>query len=156
MLQEKRKALSARALLLIIRAARLVPWTGVFCVVFVLASIIVFMAEPSMETFGDSAWLMFQVVTTIGLGDFTCVTHVGRFAVVLLSVYSVFFFALITSGAVSYCLERMRAQRDESIAHFIDQLEHLSDLSKDELEELSAKIRKLDANYREQAPILYE
>ena len=139
--------------MLIIRAARLVPWTVVFAVLFILGSYIVFIAEPSITTYGDSAWLMFQVVTTIGLGDFTCTTHLGRITVVLLSVYSVFFFALITSGAVSYCIERMRARRDESITHFVYQLEHLPELSKEEFEELSAKIRKFDVNTRDQASI---
>lgn len=152
MQQEQRTELRVRAVLMIIRAARLLPWTIVFAVLFIVGSFIVFVAEPSISTYGDSAWLMFQVVTTIGLGDFTCTTHVGRIAVILLSVYSVFFFALITSGAVSYCLERMRARRDESIANFIYQLEHLPDLSKEELEELSAKIRKFDANQSERMP----
>ena len=62
-----------------------------------------------------------------------------------------FFFALITSVVVSYCLERMRAHRDESIAHFIDKLEHLSDLSKEELDELSEQVRKFDAARSQQA-----
>lgn len=146
MKQGKRQEIRLRAIMLIIRAARLVPWTIVFAALFIVGSFIVYMAEPSITTFGDSAWLMFQVVTTIGLGDFTCTTHLGRITVVLLSVYSVFFFALITSGAVSYCIERMRARRDESITHFVYQLEHLPELSKEELEELSAKIRRLDVN----------
>lgn len=152
MQQGKRQELRARAILMIIRAARLVPWTAVFVALFLIGSFIVFMAEPAITSYGDSAWLLFQVVTTIGLGDFTCTTHIGRITVVLLSVYSVFFFALITSGAVNYCIERMKARRDESIAHFIYQLEHLPELSKEELEELSAKIRKFDSNQGEREP----
>lgn len=152
MQQSKKQELRVRAILLIIRAARLVPWTVVFAALFIIGSFIVFMAEPAITSYGDSAWLLFQIVTTIGLGDYTCTTHIGRITVVLLSVYSVFFFALITSGAVSYCIERMRAHRDESVSNFIYQLEHLPDLSKEELEELSAKIRKFDANQSERVP----
>lgn len=154
MKQERREELRFRALFLIIRAARLVPWTAVFAVLFLVGSLAVLIAEPNITTLGDSAWLMFQVVTTIGLGDFTCTTHIGRLVVIILSVYSVFFFALITSGAVSYCLERMRARRDESVTSFLYQLEHLPELSKEELEELSAKIRKLDSMRQEQTAIL--
>lgn len=133
-----------RVIWLVIRAARLIRWTVVFAVVFTASALTVSIAEPSVGNFTDAAWLMFQVVTTIGLGDFTCTSFAGRAAVIILSVYSVFFFALITSAVVSYCLERMRARRDESIAHFIDKLEHLSDLSKEELDDLSEQVRKLD------------
>lgn len=151
MQQAKRGDLKIRAILLIVRAARLVPWTAVFVVLFLLGSLVVYLSEPGIATYGDSAWLLFQVVTTIGLGDFTCTTHIGRITVVLLSVYSVFFFALITSGAVSYCLERMRARRDESVTSFIYQLEHLPDLSKEELAELSERIKRLDSMQSGQA-----
>lgn len=151
MQQAKRSDLKIRAILLIVRAARLVPWTAVFVVLFLLGSLVVYLSEPGIATYGDSAWLLFQIVTTIGLGDFTCTTHIGRITVVLLSVYSVFFFALITSGAVSYCLERMRAHRDESVANFIYQLEHLPELSKEELAELSEKIKRFDSMQSGQA-----
>ena len=151
MQQAKRGDLKIRAILLIVRAARLVPWTAVFVVLFLLGSLVVYLSEPGIATYGDSAWLLFQVVTTIGLGDFTCTTHIGRITVVLLSVYSVFIFALITSGAVSYCLERMRARRDESVTSFIYQLEHLPDLSKEELAELSERIKRLDSMQSGQA-----
>jgi voltage-gated potassium channel len=36
----------------------------------------------------------------------------------------------------------MRVRRDESVAYFLDQLEHLPDLSKEELADLSEKVRK--------------
>ena len=91
---------------------------------------------------------MFQVVTTIGLGDFTCTSLLGRGAAIVLSVYSVFFLALITGVVVSYCSERMNARRDESVAQFIDQLEHLPELSRDELAELSEKVKRIDARRR--------
>ena len=91
---------------------------------------------------------MFQVVTTIGLGDYTCASVVGRIAAILLSIYSVFFLALITGAVVSYCQERMRARRNESVAHFIHQLEHLPELSHEELVELSEKVKKVDGRFK--------
>ena len=138
------KRLGFRIILPVIRAAGLVPWAVVFAVGFVAAACTVAACEPGISSFGDSAWLMFEVVTTIGLGDFTCVTPLGRIAVAGLSVYSVFFLALITGAVVSYCQERMAARRNESVAHFIDQLEHLPELSHDELVELSEKVKRLD------------
>ena len=57
------------------------------------------------------------------------------------SAYSVFFVALVAGAVVSYCQKRMRVRRDESMAHFLDQLEHLPDHTPEELGDLSEKVR---------------
>ena len=131
-----------RAILPVIRAAGLGPWAIAFVVLFIVASLVVAAVEPQVKTFANAAWLLFQVVSTIGLGDFTCTTGIGRAMAMLLSAYSILFLALITGVMVSYCNERMRFQRDSSIAHFIDQLEHLPELSPEELADLSEKIKR--------------
>ena len=131
-----------RAVLPVIRAAGLGPWAIAFVVLFIVASLVVAEVEPHIDGFGNATWLMFQVVSTIGLGDYTCATSIGRAMAMLLSAYSILFLALITGVMVSYCNERMRFQRDTSIAHFIDQLEHLPELSPEELAALSEKIKR--------------
>ena len=137
-----------RTILPVIRAAGLISWTVVFVAIYCVAVLAVSFAEPSIGGFSNAAWLMFQVVTTIGLGDFTCTSAIGRIATVVLSVYSVFFLALITGAVVSYCQERMKARRNESVAHFIDQLEHLPELSHDELVDLSEKVKRVHRNVK--------
>lgn len=146
--QNNTKPLKFRTIWPIIRAAGLVPWTVIFAILFIIATILVSLFEPNVGNFNDAAWLMFQVVTTIGLGDYTCSSFVGRAAAVVLSLYSVFFLALITGAVVSFCSERMNARRGESVAHFLDQLEHLPELSHEELVELSDKVKKFDKRWR--------
>lgn len=148
MTQNKPTPLRVRAIWPVIRAAGLVPWTIAFVVLFIIAALAVSATEPSIGGIDNAAWLMFQVVTTIGLGDYTCTSVVGRIATVVLSVYSVLFLALITGAVVSYCQERMNARRDASVAHFIDQLEHLPELSKEELGDLSEKVKHIHQKAR--------
>lgn len=140
--KSERAYLSVRAIGLVIRASGLGPSTIAFVVLFFLSAIVVSAFEPDVGGFANAMWLMFQVVTTIGLGDFTAVTFMGRAATVVLSVYSVFYLALITGAVVSFCAERMHARRDASIAHFLYQLEHLPELSTEELADLSEKVKK--------------
>ena len=135
--------LKPRAIGLISKGSGLLPSTIAFIALFLVCSVLVALFEPNVNGFANSLWFMFQVVTTIGLGDFTATSFVGRAAAVVLSVYSVFFLALITGVVVSFCSERMRARRGESIAHFLDQLEHLPELSTEELTELSEKVKSL-------------
>ena len=136
-----------RAIGPVIKAAGLVPWTIMFVALFLIASVVVAVTEPAVGGFGNAAWLMFQVATTIGLGDFTCVSLAGRVLAVMLSVYSVFFLALITGAVVSYCSERMHARRGESVAAFLYQLEHLPELSHEELVELSEKVKNFERTH---------
>ena len=141
--QDRPKPLRLRSLWQVVRAAGLMPWTFMFVALFVAATIVVSLSEPGINKPIDAVWLLFQVVTTIGLGDFTCVTIAGRIAAVVLSLYSVLYLALITGAMVSFCTERMQARRDASIAHFLAQLEHLPELSHEELVALSNKIKRL-------------
>ena len=138
----KNATLNFRAVWPVIRAAGLVPWTVMFVVLFLAVTLIVDATEPDMGGIGNTAWLMFQVVTTIGLGDFAPISIAGRVATVILSTYSVLFLALVTGAVVSYCQERLKAHHDDSIAHFIGQLEHLPELSQEELADLSKKVKR--------------
>ena len=140
----KNTPLKFRAIWPIIRVAGLVPWTMMFVALFLIATLIVDATEPAMGGLGNTAWVMFQTVTTIGFGDFTPTSIAGRVATVVLSTYSVLFLALVTGAVVSYCQERLRARRNESIAHFIDQLEHLPELSHEELVDLSEKVKRFN------------
>ena len=132
----------------VIRAAGLIPWTIAFVILIFVAGAIVAMVEPGVASYGDGLWLMFQVATTIGLGDFTCVSFVGRMAAVIVSFYSVFFIALVTGAVVSFCAESMNARRDASVAEFIYKLEHLPELSHEELVDLSEKVKKNDSRWK--------
>ena len=145
------KMLLPRVLWQVIRAAGLAWWAVGFIAVYLIAVFLVSWAEPGFENAWDSAWLMFQVVTTIGLGDYTCTTAVGRVATVLLSLYSVFFLALLTGAVVSFCTESMSARRDESVAAFIDELENLPELSHDELVDLSQKVKRFERTHMNRA-----
>ncbi|MBO4364799.1 MAG: two pore domain potassium channel family protein [Eggerthellaceae bacterium] len=135
-------SMKLHALLPVIRAAGLVNWTVAFVALFIVCAAVVAIIEPGMDA-GDAIWFMFQIVSTIGLGDYACTTFMGRVATIVLSMYSVLFFALVTGAMVSFCNERMRFRRDKSVAHFIYQLEHLPELSPQELEELSRKIKRI-------------
>lgn len=126
----------------ILKASGLGATTLIFLVLFFVCAFIINVLEPGMANIGDALWFCFQVVTTIGLGDYTAVTFAGRIVTVVLSVISVFFLAVLTGAVVSYCQESMRANRDASVAHFLDQLEHLPELNKEELTNLSDKIKK--------------
>ena len=86
--------------------------------------------DPGVDGFGDALWCCFQAVTTIGYGDIT-------------GVVGILFVAVLTAAVVSYCNELMLARRNESLALYLDKLEHLDQLTQGEPAEPSRKVRRL-------------
>ena len=114
-----------------------------FLATFVAASALLALVDPGVNGFGDALWCCFQAVTTIGYGDITVTSTVGRAIVVVLSVVGILFVAVLTAAVVSYCNELMLARRNESLALYLDKLEHLDQLTQGEPAELSRKVSRL-------------
>ena len=100
-----------RTLADVLRQAGFVRITGLFLVFYLLCSTAVWLSEPTTLTFGDGLWFSFETVSTIGFGDIPAETPVARAITVVLSVISIFYIAMLTGVAVSYCntLIKMRA-----------------------------------------------
>lgn len=121
-----------------------------FVIVFVLCSLLIWVFEPAIPTFGDALWYCFEIVSTIGFGDIVVSSPLARIVSVLLSITSVFVVAVLTGAVVSFSQEIMKARRDESIALFMDRLENLPKLSHGELVDISTRVRRMrERNGRE-------
>lgn len=78
-------------------------------------SIILPQYDPGVPSFQDALWYCFAIVTTIGFGDFTAVTLVGRVISVVLGIYGIIVVALITSIIVNFYNEtKNSADPDET------------------------------------------
>ena len=80
---------------------------GLLLVIFAF-SYIFRTVEPNLNTLGDALWYCFAIVTTIGFGDITATTFVGRTLSVILGMYGIVVVALITSVIVNYYGEMKR------------------------------------------------
>lgn len=105
-------------------------------------SFIIQMIEPNINSYGDAIWYCFTVVSTIGFGDIVVETLLGRILTIILSFYGIIVVALIPAIIVGYFMEFRKKNLDNSTEVFLDKLENLDKLSKEELKELSAKIKK--------------
>ncbi|MGN0497627.1 MAG: potassium channel family protein [Acutalibacteraceae bacterium] len=113
-------------------------------VLFVLAAaLIIMLVEPEINTYFDALWYCYAVISTIGFGDIIVTSVIAKVLSVLLTVYSLFVLAIATGVVVSFYNQTVLSQRDDSISLFVDKLEKLPELSKDELKEISDKIKKL-------------
>ena len=113
---------------------------------FFAAAVPIWIWEPQINTYADSLWFCFASATSIGYGDFAAVTVVGRIITVLLSVYSIAVIAIFTAVITSFLSDLARIRANDSAREFMDELEHLPELSKEELEALSKRVREFQKN----------
>ena len=85
---------------------------GLFLLIFAFSYILVFL-EPNIETMRDGLWYCFAIVTTIGFGDFSAVTPIGRLLSVILGLYGIIVVALITSIIVNFYGEMKSVDDDD-------------------------------------------
>ena len=70
--------------------------------IMVASALVLMSVEETITNFGDALWYCFATVTTIGFGDFTATTLIGRLITVLLGVYGIVAVAVITSIIVNF------------------------------------------------------
>ena len=82
-------------------------------IVLMLTSFILPYIEPAITNVGDAWWYCFALITTIGFGDFTCVTAVGRILSVIIGFYGIIIVSLLTSSLVLYITsENEKAEKE--------------------------------------------
>ena len=133
---------NARMLGNILRHTGFAHITAVFGMLFLFCSLMVWLADPGCLTFGDGMWFSFEAISTIGFGDIEAAGPIARAATVVLSIFSVFYIALITGVVVNYCSNLIKARQKDTLANFVDSLEHLEEKTPEELAELSARVRE--------------
>lgn len=98
--------------------------------------------EPSITSYGDAVWYCFSVVTTIGFGDIVATTLLGRVLSIAVGLLGIIVIGVVIGVVVAYYNEIVKARHAESLEVFADKLEHLPELSHDELVELSDQVKR--------------
>ncbi|MDF2498364.1 potassium channel family protein [Arthrobacter koreensis] len=113
-----------------------------FLAVYVGAAVVLPLFEPGIPRFGDALWYLFVSFTTIGFGDFVAVTFVGRLLTVLVSLYGILVVALTTGVIVGFYNQLIRARTRGTLQSIVRELEHLPELSREQLIDLSRRVRE--------------
>ena len=112
---------------------------GFIVFIFAIAAVIQ-LVEPDINRYVDALWYCYAVISTAGFGDVVAVTFIGKMCSVLLTIYSLFVVA--TGVVVNFYTQMVELQRKETLAMFMDLLERLPELSREELENISRKVRQ--------------
>lgn len=117
-----------------------------YLIVLCISGLLLRFIEPQVDTFFDGIYFSFVASTTIGFGDIVPVTLIGKIITIVVTLIGILTVAMVPGVVVAYYTEYLRAKENETISTFLEKLEHLPDLSKEELEDLSERVRQFNKN----------
>ncbi|MFI3298708.1 MAG: potassium channel family protein [Rikenellaceae bacterium] len=131
-----------RLLFRVLRVTKLTAMIKGFVFFLVCGAFAVEVVEPEIDSFWDACWYLFASFTTIGYGDIVATTFIGRLITVVISFYGILVVAFIPAVVIGYFTEFNKEKKKEIASMFLDKLERLEHLSREELAEMSAEIRR--------------
>ena len=104
---------------------------AILTVSIIVFGYIFYLAEPQIKTFGDGIWWALVTITTVGYGDITPLTTLGRFVAGALMLFGLGLIATVTAIISA-----------KFIQNYVDH--HTNDDILEKLEELEDEIEKLE------------
>ena len=116
-----------------------------YLVVLLIGGILLSLIEPQVHGIFEGFYFCFVASTTIGFGDIVPVTALGRIITIIVTLFGVLTVAMVTGVVVTYYTEYLKIKEKETISTFLEKLENLPELSKEELTELSDRVKQFNA-----------
>lgn len=138
--------LKLKRIMFVLRKTGAIKLFTSFLIFFILVALVLRLVEPNINTIFDSFWYCFIAFSTIDFGDIVATTVIGKIITVILSLYGILVTAMITGTIVSYYTEYLNNKQGDTISIFLEKLQNLPKLSKEELEDISENIKKLINN----------
>ena len=114
----------------VFNSRRLRTILGVLIICIVSFGFVFYLVEPQIKTFGDGIWWALVTITTVGYGDITPFTTLGKLVAGALMFVGLGLIATVTAIVSA-----------KFIANYVDH--HTNDDVLEKLEELEAEIEKL-------------
>lgn len=92
-------------------------------ILIVLCSVYFTVVEPNITSYVDALWYSFSVITTIGFGDVSVVTTLGRILSVILGIAGIVVVALFTSFIVNFYNEMNKKREEKNLKKLIKESE---------------------------------
>ncbi len=117
--------------------------------IFVLISgLLILFVEPDIKNYGDALWYLYAVISTAGFGDIVVSTLLAKIVSLLVAIYSTLVIAIVTGVVVNFYTEITELSKKETLTAFVNRLEHLDTMSKEELKEMSQQVKKFKSNMK--------
>jgi voltage-gated potassium channel len=107
-----------------------------------LSSILITYLEPNIQNFSDGVWWSIVTTTTVGYGDISPTTAVGRIIAVFLMLIGVGLIGMITSSITTFFV-RENKPNNTQVEFIMDKLKSLDGLGEKEINQLISHLENL-------------
>ena len=111
------------------KGLRFIVYATIFLIIFF--GFLFYVSEPEVETYGDGIWWALVTITTVGYGDITPYTTLGRIVASTLMILGIGFIATLTAAVSAYFLSNF-GDKETTLEDVLDKLEKI-DKELDEL-----------------------
>lgn len=118
------------------------------CILVYFSLVIIYIestANPQLQGFEDGMWWAITTVTSVGYGDITPVTNVGRIAAGLLMLMGIGLSSAVGAAFVSYVMRPVEER-------IISEEQHIESMERDEeskLDEILLRLKKIEEKQKE-------
>ena len=130
------------------RMLRVLKRTGTIKIFFVylavlgIGGLVLRFIEPGIHGFFEGVYYCFIASSTVGFGDIVPVTRLGRIITVFVTMAGILTVAMVPGVIVSYYTEYLKSKEQETVSTFLEKLEKLPEMSREELEKLSERVKQ--------------
>jgi len=119
---------------------------GAYVAVLIIGGIVMTFIEPQVHGVFEGFYYCFVASTTVGFGDIVPVTVIGRIITIVVTSVGILTVAMVPGVVVAYYTEYLKIREKETVSTFLEKLERLPELNKEELTELSDKVKEFNKN----------
>lgn len=99
-----------------------------------LVPIPIIFLEPSINTFPDALWWAIVTTTTVGYGDISPETPIGRILAIVLMLVGIGIIGTLTSAITSFFNKEDNKNHGKQILHILQAIEEADELNKEDIE----------------------
>lgn len=107
-----------------------------------LIPIPVIFVEPDINTFPDALWWAIVTTTTVGYGDISPTTGLGRILAVVLMLVGIGIIGTFTSAITSYFSKKNDPSHDKQILNIIQSIEEVEDFTEEDAELIQLYLKR--------------
>lgn len=119
------------------------------CLLIFISAIPIYLIEPKITTYEDALWWSIVTTTTVGYGDMSPVTLLGRFVAVILMIFGIGLLSMITGSVATYFIAIKKNQLPSSVEFIKTELDRFDHLTKNDIDALIVLLQKFSNDKKE-------
>ena len=114
-----------------------------------VSSVLLIILDDSVDNLGEAVWFIVVTASTVGYGDITPISPMGKGLTILTILIGIIFVAIFTAYLSAVYNEKPGRETREAVFEYMGKIENTNKMYKEEITLLNDKITNLDAENKQ-------